>query len=494
MIFLKHVKSLGLVSLFICLMLSAGPNQAPETMQRFEDFAIQAMKTHHVPGCSIAIVKDNEIFYAKGFGYRDVENKKLVDPETIFPIASCTKAFTATALGKLVDQEKLDWDTPIKTYLSNFAMYDKEATEKLSIRDCLCHRSGLPDHGYDDFLVNPLNPFRFKSGGELVSNLQYLKPNAKFREKWQYNNMMYALAGYVLEIVSGMPWNVFVKENITKPLGMKNTYFSSSDVQEHQNAALGYEFESPSQSFKYVDYDDRGISSPAGAILSSAVDMAQWVIANLQGTGINKEIYKPQILIEQSAHSYCLGWLKTSDNHFWHSGNLNGCSAVVDFIPKEHIGLVILSNINVDTNGFHELLTQYTYACMTNNEEKILELEKVEPQKADDTSYKQMPEKKNKITPSISMPQANQFVGTYHNNMLGEIFITFNGSYLETSITCLSQTFAIECIDQDTFKEIDKDGDDQGLCTFCFKRNNSETVTSFETEIGKNCPFEFVKV
>ena len=198
----------------------------------FENFVNRAMVAHHVPGTSIAFIKGDKIAYANGFGHRDLENKLPVTPETIFAIGSCTKAFTATALGMLVDQGKLDWDTPIKQYLPGFAMYDKETTEKLSLRDCLCHRSGLPRY---DCLWNGN---RFKSRAELVATLRYLKPNAGFREKYQYNNLMYTLAGYVLETISGKSWDAFIQENITKPLGMNGTCFFASVVPTHSNAAL----------------------------------------------------------------------------------------------------------------------------------------------------------------------------------------------------------------------------------------------------------------
>lgn len=370
--FKRILFGLGIFS--ACLLVAGQPLFA---MRQFEDFAIRAMAVYHVPGCSVAIVKDNEIAYAKGFGYRNVEHKLPVTPETIFAIGSCTKAFTATAIGVLVDQGKLDWDAPIKNYLPGFAMYDNKATEQLSLRDCLCHRSGLPRY---DSLWN-----QFISRAELVDHLQYLKPTAPFREKWQYNNLMYMLAGYVLETVAGMPWNVFVQQYVTQPCGMNNTYFSASVVSTHSNAALAYYFDKTNQILRHVDYTNLDVIAPAASIHSSALDMAQWVVENLQGHRINSEIHKSQMFVEEEGEQcyYGFGWFKTLDEEIWHDGKVTGCSALVGFIPKEQVGAVVLANIE-GVNDFDELLVEYARACMINDQGKISMLEKDLLQKNND--------------------------------------------------------------------------------------------------------------
>ena len=471
--FLKHIQILVLVLFPAC---SVCMEQSARDMSKFEDFARRAMAAYHVPGASIAIVKDGKIAYAKGFGFRDVEHNLPVSPETIFAIGSCTKAFTATAVGILVDQGKLDWDTPIKKYLPDFAMYDQVATENLSLRDCLCHRAGLPCY---DCLWN-----RFRSRAELVANLRYLKPNAKFREKYQYNNFMYVLAGYVLETVLGMPWDVFIRENITKPLGMQNTYFSSSVVQTHPNAALAYEFDKSKHTFKHVDYLNIDLIAPAGAIYSSAVDMAQWVIMNLRGRGINAEVHKPQIIMEEGEDiPYCLGWFKLShegDEIFMHRGGIVGCSSSVAFMPKKQIGFVVLSNIEDSENGFVTLLTRYAYACATNNQTEIQECEK---------SLLRSPESKpsteKQSLRDITPEQAAQFIGTYHNDLFGDLVINFNGSMLTGKY--VDEMLKLERIDENTFK------DAEGWM-FRFKRNGSEVSTLFELKLAEGCLYEFIKV
>ena len=334
-------------------------------MQQFENFVARAMATYHVPGTSVALIKDGKIAYVKGFGYRDIENQLPATPETIFAIGSCTKAFTATALGKLVDQGMLDWDTPIKTYLPGFEMYDKETTKLINVRDCLCHRSGLPAYGGDECSWDS-----FENKSELAAHLRNVKPNAKFREKWQYSNTIYALAGYILETISDIPWDIFLQRYILEPYGLHNTYLFSSSVPIAANASLAYEFDRVSYAFKPVDYNKplcRWVA-PAGSIHSNVLDMAQWVIMNLQNKSkeINTEVHKPQISIDKGTH-YCFGWIRMPDGMMWHNGGTTGCSALVGFSPKEQTGIVILSNIQ-NADEFTNLLVGYMKTYLTNDQ------------------------------------------------------------------------------------------------------------------------------
>lgn len=475
--------SLFILVLFHGSMFAAAESKPAVAVEQFEDFVARAMAAYHVPGASIAIVKDGAVAYTKGFGYRDVEHQLPVTPETIFAIGSCTKAFTATALGILVDQGKLDWNAPIRTYLPDFAMYDKEATEQLSIRDCLCHRSGLARY---DCLWN-----RFNSRAGLVAHLRDLKPNAGFREKYQYNNLMYTLAGYVLEMVAGLSWEAFIHQHITQPLGMHNTYFSASVVPSHPNAALAYEFDKTNQSFKNVAYNNLDVIAPAGSIHSDVLDMATWVTMNLK-KGIfasnaivseqtMNEIHKPQILMAQGEEAqYCFGWVyEKSGDLYIHNGGCTGCSALVLFVPSERIGVVILSNIE-EVHDFNLALAKYFNASMTGDNAKIKELEESLTKAAgnDTTTAKQTFQD---ITPA----QAAQFIGTYHNDIFGDFVINANSSTLKGSY--IGETLNLGYLDENTLK------DNEGW-VFRFKRNLSGLPDRFDVDIEKDCTYEFVKV
>ena len=165
-------------------------------------------------------MKNKEVIYAKGFGYRDVEKQSPVTTDTLFAIGSSTKAFTTFVLGTLVDQEKIEWDKPVREYIPWFKMYDPSVTERLSVRDLVTHRSGLPRH--DPAWYNNYSASR----ESLVRKLPYLEPSADLRVKWQYNNLMFLTAGYLTEVMTGKTWEDAVRERILNPLDMKRTNFS----------------------------------------------------------------------------------------------------------------------------------------------------------------------------------------------------------------------------------------------------------------------------
>ncbi|MGH9800472.1 MAG: serine hydrolase domain-containing protein, partial [Blastocatellia bacterium] len=193
--------------LFVPIQLSAQNPSAQIKLDGFDTFVEQVMKDWKVPGLSLAIVKDGKIVYAKGYGYRDVVKKLPVTPDTLFAIGSNSKSFTAAALGILADEGKLDWDKPVREYMPDFRLYDEYATANLRVRDLVSHQSGLPRH---DLLWygSPL------SRKELFDHLRYLEPNRKLHEKYQYNNLMFMTAGFLVERLSGQTWEEFVSKRI----------------------------------------------------------------------------------------------------------------------------------------------------------------------------------------------------------------------------------------------------------------------------------------
>ncbi|MEW5901563.1 MAG: serine hydrolase domain-containing protein, partial [Acidobacteriota bacterium] len=180
-----------------------------------------------VPGMAVAIVKDGQVILAEGYGLKDVKNNLKVTPQTIFAIGSSSKAFTATAMGILTDDGKLDWDKPVREYLPSFKLWDLFASERMTPRDLVCHRSGLPRH--DVMWYN--SPLSRK---ELFDRIQYLKPNKDFRANFQYQNLMFMTAGYLVGQLSGSTWEEFTKKKIFEPLGMNDSNFS---VEESKKAA-----------------------------------------------------------------------------------------------------------------------------------------------------------------------------------------------------------------------------------------------------------------
>ncbi|MFQ6032023.1 MAG: serine hydrolase domain-containing protein, partial [Candidatus Zixiibacteriota bacterium] len=191
------------------------------------------MKEWKVPGLAISIVKEDKVIYTKGFGFRDVKKGLKVTPHTLFAIGSCTKAFTAVAMGFLVDEGKLDWDKPVREYLPSFKLKDPFASERMTPRDLVCHRSGLPRH--DLVWYNSST-----SREELTHRLQYLEPSKDFRTTYQYQNLMFMTAGYMVGKIAGKTWEEFVRERILEPLGMEESNFSVEDSKKAPDFALPY--------------------------------------------------------------------------------------------------------------------------------------------------------------------------------------------------------------------------------------------------------------
>jgi CubicO group peptidase (beta-lactamase class C family) len=331
---------------------------AQEALKGFDEIAIDAMKKFDVPGMAIAIVKGKEVIFVKGFGYRDAEKQLPVTADTLFAIGSSTKAFTTFVLGTLVDEGKLEWDKPVRNYIPWFKLYDPSMTERLTVRDLVTHRSGLPRHDlvwYNNYQA---------SRKSLVERLAYLEPSADLREKFQYNNLMFLTAGYLTEVVTGKSWEEAVRERILVPLGMTRTNFSVDDSQKEADAALPYGV----KDHKAEKLPFRPITNlgPAGSINSSANEMSRWVIAHLNGGKVGDKRIANAATVEDmhlahmttgatiaepdiSPADYGMGWfVNTYRGHrrVAHGGNIDGFSANVALYPQDDLGIVVLTNLN----------------------------------------------------------------------------------------------------------------------------------------------------
>jgi CubicO group peptidase (beta-lactamase class C family) len=261
------------------------------------------MTEFKVPGAAVAVVKDGKIVFAKGYGYRDVARKQPVTGATIFPIASITKSFTVTALGTLVDQGKLDWDKPVRQYLPGFRMYDPVATEQLTTRDMVTHRTGLPRHD----MIWYSSSFTRE---QLVERLRYLEPNKPIRSKFQYNNLMFLTAGYLGGRIGGLSWEDLVRQRVLEPLGMTNTKFSSDEARKTPDYALPYRKNRKTEVVSEIEFSRWGDVGPAGAMNSSIDDMAKYLLMHVNkgnvggkqilGKNNADQMQSPQMVIQGS--------------------------------------------------------------------------------------------------------------------------------------------------------------------------------------------------
>jgi len=330
-----------------------------DKVEGFNEFLSGIMKEWNVPGMAVGIVKDGEMIYLGELGLRNAKQDLKVTKNTLFAIGSASKAFTSMAVGMLVDEGKLDLDTPIKKYVSDFEMQDKYAGAHLTIRDMLCHRSGLSRH--DMVWYNNASLTR----KDLTDRIKHLELSKDFRTTWQYNSIMYVAAGYVIETVSGMPWEEFVKKRIFEPLGMVSSNFSVEDSKCSVDYSLPYS--SNGKKVSEVNFRNMDLMGPAGSINSNLTDMVKWLKFHLNKGKVNGkqlisensiiQMHSPQIpcklwpwkFDEVQFPSYGLGWFIDSyrgKKQVNHGGNIDGFSSYISFLPEENIGIVLLSNLN----------------------------------------------------------------------------------------------------------------------------------------------------
>ncbi|MDD8010469.1 MAG: serine hydrolase [Acidobacteriota bacterium] len=351
------------------LELGADPTaKIRAALEGFDQIAEDALKALKVTGAAMAVVKNDKVVYAKGFGYKDVENKIPATPDTIFAIGSSSKAFTVFALGRLVDEGKLEWQAPVRNYIPWFKLYDKEAGARLSVRDLVTHRSGLPRH--DLLWYNN----KTASREDLVRALAYLPPTADLREKWQYNNLMFLTAGYLLETLTGKPWEDAVRSLVFEPLGMKRSNFSVLDSQKDSDFAFPYNF--VDKAYEKLPFRDITNVGPAGSINSSVNEMARWVAVHLAdgkfegrdllSSSTVSDMHNPHMVTgavssspDIAATAYAMGWFTDvyrGHRRVHHGGNIDGFSAQVAFLPDDGLGFVVLTNMN--GTSYPELLVR----------------------------------------------------------------------------------------------------------------------------------------
>lgn len=305
---------------------------------------------YHIPGASLVIVKDDHVIYIKGLGLKDVERKLPVTPDTLFAIGSSTKAFTALAAMMSVDEGKFALDDSPKKILPYFKMRDPETDAKITIRDLLSHRSGL-DRTDLSMVSGKL------TREELIRVAGLAKPTAKLGEKFLYQNVMFAAAGEIVARAQNTTWDDFIKRRIFMPLGMKSSNTTVAETLKSRDYALGYIYNADTKETQHLPMRDIAPSAPAGAINSSARDMAEWLRLML-GEGVfegkrlvSEKSFRELVSVQNKVSgniNYGLGWfLRDWNGHkvVEHGGNIDGFNAEVAFMPDQKLGFVLLTNV-----------------------------------------------------------------------------------------------------------------------------------------------------
>lgn len=358
-----QIKKILMACLIVSAQLTAFAQVPIITPAQIDSVVELTLKTFDVPGIAVAVVKDGKIIHAKGYGVRSLKTKEKVTENTLFGIASNSKAFTAAALGILQDEGKLTYDSKVRDFIPEFKMYDPYVTESFTIRDLLTHRSGL-GLGAGDLMFWPDSSNFTKT--DIIHNLQFLKPVSSFRTKYDYDNLMYILAGEIVARVSGMSWEEFIQKRILTPLQMTRTAPSFSLLKDKSNVIDPHApFDGKVQ---VIRRDWNPMANSAGGIYSNVTDMSKWIIMQMNGgrygeglsqkiisEDVQSEFWTPQTIIpikgknSYNTHfaSYGLGWGLSDVKGYKqasHTGGLAGIVTQVTLIPDIKLGIIVFTN------------------------------------------------------------------------------------------------------------------------------------------------------
>jgi CubicO group peptidase (beta-lactamase class C family) len=345
---------------------------AQPDLKKLDAYYEKALKDWGVPGMSIAIVKDGKVVFAKGYGVKEVGKTERPDENTLYAIASNSKAFTATMIGQLVDEGKLAWNERVRKYVPYFELYDPWVSSEATLRDILSHRVGLKTFGGDIIWYRST-----LSAEQIIRRVKYLKKDFGFRSGYGYSNVMFITAGEVLKNVTGKDWGPLVQEKILGPLGMDRTISTTKDLSKKGNFATPHLLQGDVH--KPMEWEDWGAIASMGGLISSVKDMSQWLIFNLNhGIWKGDTLLSPQsrnmiwtphanFTVNQTAsnatshfNGYGLGWFLgdyKGKMRVSHTGGYSGMLSAVTMIPDENLGVVILTN---GLKGIYTALSNYT--------------------------------------------------------------------------------------------------------------------------------------
>ena len=432
----------------VILLLFIGPNhiQAQPDIDKLDKYFEKALSDWQVPGMSVAIVKDGEVVLAKGYGVRQSGKKKKTDENTLYAIASNTKAFISASLAHLVWEGKISWDDKVVDHLPYFELYDAYTTRETTIRDLLCHRVGLGTFSGDVIW--------YKSdytAEETVRHAKYVPQAYSYRAGYGYSNLMFITAGEVIRSVTGMPWDEFVEKHIFDPLNMSNSVTSTSDLEKIKNVATPHKtIDDKATPIAWTNWDNMGA---AGGVISSVSDISKWMMLQING-GINDgdTIFSPETQVDMwtphnnhrvslasqknipSRHfsGYGLGW-GMSDYQgrkmLNHGGGYDGMYSRVTMIPEENLGIVVLTNsmTGISTPITMRAIDEFLGAGDRDWSAEALPRAAKGAENRKERIAKRVNARELGTEPTVSL---SDFVGNYYDPMYGAVTISLEDDHL----------------------------------------------------------------
>jgi len=397
------------------------------------------MKAWGVPGCSIAIVQNDQVLLVKGYGVKELGKSDRVTPETVFAIGSTTKAFTTAAMALLVDEGKMNWDDPVRKHVEFFRLMDPMANELVTLRDLVTHRTGLSRN--DLLWYN--SPW---SREEVIRKAAFVKPTAPFRTLYQYQNIMFATAGFAVGKAAGTTWEEFTQKRLFDPLGMKSTSMTTLNIEKTADHAAPH-VKNRQKTVEVTQWRNLDSIAPAGAINSTATDMAQWLRLQLGDGAVGArrlisakslhETHTPQMVIrpedwgrgynpETNQMTYGMAWTLQDYRGMHvvsHGGAIDGFRATVTMVPKERLGIVVLANLGEENmpEALRWMILDQLMALPARDWNEMLIDRGKKQEETQETSEKLIEEKRQKFSkPSKAL---DQYTGTYEQPAYGRAIV-----------------------------------------------------------------------
>jgi CubicO group peptidase (beta-lactamase class C family) len=434
-------------------------------LPQLEELAEQSLKKTGVPGMAIAVVYKDEVIILKGFGVREAGKDERVDADTVFLLASVSKPIASTLLALLVSLGIIDWDDRVLDHDPEFRLYDSWVTREVRLRDLLCHRSGLPDHGGD--LLEDLGYDR----NEILHRLRYLKPSSNFRSQYAYTNFGFTAAAVAAARTAGKTWEDLAADSLYRPLDMKSSSSRFRDYAAAKNSALLHVRVKDQWVARYVR--DADAQSPAGGVSSTVRDMAQWLRLQLAGGKFNgkqfiaakalAETHRPQIISRPPENAatdragfYGLGWNVNYDDkgrvRLNHSGGFDmGAATVVSLVPSEDLGIVILTN--AAPMGVPEALaaTFFDLVLMEKSSKDWFELYKRAFEELNKPAYGTAVDYRKPVAQKSPPMPSQAYGGIYDNAYFGAIEIVEKDGSLFLRMGPKKTSFPLRHWDRDVF-------------------------------------------
>lgn len=438
-------------------------------------FVSQTMRQWNVPGVAVGVVDRGGGILSEGFGVRGLKRKEPVSAETLFAIASCSKAFTSLSVAIAVEEGKLNWETPVREYLPEFRLSDPYASERITPRDLLTHVSGLPRH--DDVWWKCAD-----SREQYIRKLRHLEPSKDLRVGYQYQNLMYMVAGYLVGRFYETTWEAFVQQRILDPLHMTHTNFSIAESRKSPDHAFPHS--TVRNKTKAIDFYEvlEGVG-PAGSMNSNVVDMLKWVLFHLNKGAVGgkqiipascvKKTHTPQVVCEASGFdampylTYAMGWHATQycgARLLYHGGNVGGFSCNVAFLPDDGFGIVVLTNLSNSPVGkvvtYHlcDLLLQREPLAWNSLFKELVDKEK------SDAETKKKQQRKARIKGTLPFHPLQEYAGKYSHPAYGTIAVELRDGSLKSVYQ--SKTLPLEHYHYDFFERVDPSYGSRTLLSF----------------------------